>query len=92
MREVAKFTFLGFLQKDNRKTIFLSKGNEIILVKKGHKISGKYEVANITNDALTINLLNSSEQVVIPLMENKALVGGRESVPDAAEGRPSRRR
>jgi hypothetical protein len=77
MQEMAKFTFLGFLQKDNRKTIFLSRNNEIILVRQGDKIAGKYVAANITNEALTINLLNSNEQIVIPLMENKALVGSK---------------
>ena len=36
--EMAKFTFLGFLLKDSRKTIFLSKDQEIFVVKKGDKI------------------------------------------------------
>ena len=71
--ELVRFTFLGFLQQDNRKTVFLSRDKEIVLVKKGDKIAGKYEVANITNEALTINLLASGEQIVIPLVENKPL-------------------
>jgi hypothetical protein len=73
MEDVARFTFLGFLQKENRKIIFLSRNNEIILVRKGDKIAGRYEVVNISNEALTISLLQSGEQVVIPLLENKAL-------------------
>lgn len=72
-RDMAKFTFLGFLKKDNKKTIFLSSNNEIFLVKKGDRIAGKYEVANITEEALTINLLAEGGEIVIPLMENKAL-------------------
>jgi hypothetical protein len=71
--EMARFTFLGFMQKDNRKTVFLSRDKEIVLVKKGDKIAGKYEVANITDEALTINLLAGGEQIVIPLVENKPL-------------------
>ena len=71
--ELARFTFLGFLQKDNSKTVFLSRDKEIVLVKKGDKIAGKFEVANITDEALTINLLTSGEQIVIPLVENKPL-------------------
>lgn len=77
MKDVAQFKFLGFLQKDNRKTIFLSKDNVIILVKQGDRIAGKYEVANISNEALTINLLNGSGHIVIPLVENRALGGNR---------------
>ena len=71
--EMARFTFLGFLQKDNRKTVFLSRDKELILVKKGDKIAGKYEVANITDEALTINLPAGGGQFVIPLVENKPL-------------------
>ena len=73
MEDVARFTFLGFLQKENRKIIFLSRDNEITLVRKGDKIAGKYEVASITDEALTINLPATGEQIVVPLMENKAL-------------------
>ena len=72
--EMAKFTFLGFLKKDNKKTIFLHKDNEIILVKKGDKIANKYEVTNITDDVLTINSISGGGQIVIPLVENMPLV------------------
>ncbi len=72
--EMAKFTFLGFLKKDNRKTIFLHKDNEIILVKKGDRIANKYEVTNITDDVLTINSISGGGQIVIPLVENMPLV------------------
>lgn len=71
---LAKFTFLGFLNKDNRKTIFLSKDNEIFLVKKGDKIANNYEVTNISDDALTINSLAGGGQIIIPLVENMPLI------------------
>jgi hypothetical protein len=73
MEEVGRFTFLGFLLKENRKTIFLSSDNQIILVRKGDKIAGKYEVASITDEALTISLSATGEQITVPLMENRAL-------------------
>jgi len=73
-QEMAKFTFLGFLKKDNRKTIFLSKDNEIFLVKKGDKIANSYEVMNITDDVLTINSVSGRGQIVIPLVENRPLI------------------
>lgn len=72
-REMAKFTFLGFLKKDNKKTIFLSSGKEIFLVKRGDTIAGKYEVSNLTDEALTIHPLGEEGEIVIPLVENRAL-------------------
>jgi len=84
MEDVGRFTFLGYLQKENRRTIFLSRDNEIILVKKGDKIAGKYEVAAISEEMLTINLLQGGEQIVIPLQQNRALGRG----PAPGGGRP----
>ena len=81
MEDMARYTYLGYIQKGNRKTIFLTRDNEIILVKKGDKIAGKYEVTTISDDALTINLLQNGEQIVIPLMENRALAQAPMSMP-----------
>lgn len=72
--DLARFTFMGFLQKDNQKTIFLSKDKEIFVIKKGDKLAGKYEAANITDEALTIRVLQDGGEIVIPLLENKALI------------------
>ncbi len=71
--ELAKFTFLGFLQKDKRKIIFLSRDKEIILVKKGDIFAGRYEASSITDQALTIRVTDTGEEMVIPLMEYAAL-------------------
>jgi len=71
--EMAKFTFLGFLLKDHRKTIFLSKDQEIFVVKKGDKIANKYEITNISDEAMTIHPASGSGEIVIPLMENMPL-------------------
>jgi hypothetical protein len=73
-REIAKFTFLGFLKKDNRKTIFLAKDNEIFLVKKGDRLANNYEVTKITDDMLIINSIAGGGQIVIPLVENMPLI------------------
>jgi len=71
--ELAKFTFLGFLQKDKRKIIFLSRDKEIILVKKGDVFAGRYEASSITDQVLTIRVTDTGEEIVIPLMEYAAL-------------------
>jgi hypothetical protein len=73
VNEMAKFTFLGFLLKDDRKTVFLQKNNEIFVVKTGDRIDNKYVVANIGNDALTIDSTSGGGQIVIPLIENQPL-------------------
>jgi hypothetical protein len=84
MEEVGQFAFLGYLQKDNLRTVFLTKNNQIFLVKKGDKIAGRYEVADITENMLTISLAQGGEQVVIPLQQNRPLTRG--TVP-AGRGR-----
>jgi hypothetical protein len=81
MEEVGQFAFLGYLQKENRRTVFLTKNNEIILVKKGDKIVGKYEVADISENMMTIALEPGGEQVAIPLQQNRPL--GRGGAPTA---------
>jgi len=76
-RDLATFTFLGFLKKENRKTIFLSNGKEIFVVKKGDKISGRYDVTSLTDEALTILSLQDGGEIVIPLVENRPLAAPR---------------
>jgi hypothetical protein len=70
---LARFVFLGYLKKDNRKTIFLSKDKDIILVRKGDRFAGKYEARSITDQALTIFATDTNEEIVIPLLENQPL-------------------
>jgi hypothetical protein len=72
-QEIGRFIFLGFLKKDGQKTIFLSRDNQIYLVKKGDKLAGKYEVASLTDEALTIRMQGDGGEIVIPLLENRAL-------------------
>jgi hypothetical protein len=72
-RDMAQFTFLGFLKKDNRKTIFLTSNNEIFLVKKGDTIAGSYEVTNVTDEMLAIRSLGNGGEIIIPLIENRPL-------------------
>lgn len=70
---LARFTFLGFLKKDSQRTIFLAKDKDIILVKKGDKIAGRYEAFSITDQALTLLVTDTGDEIVIPLIENKSL-------------------
>lgn len=76
-RDMAQFTFLGFMKKDGRKTIFLAKEKDILLVKKGDRVAGKYEAIDITEERLTIKALDGSGEIVIPLVEQKPLMAPR---------------
>ena len=73
-RELARFTFLGFLKKDNRQTIFLAKDRDIFLVKKGDTFGGRFQASSITDQALTILVTGTGEEIVIPLIESHSLV------------------
>ncbi|HEY5522084.1 MAG TPA: hypothetical protein VIK21_02760 [Desulfuromonadaceae bacterium] len=70
---LARFTFLGFLKKGSVKTIFLAKENDILLVKKGDKVAGRYEVTEISDQALTLAVTDTGGTIVIPLIENSPL-------------------
>lgn len=73
-RDLGRFTFLGFLKREQNKTIFLARDREIFLVHKGDVIGGKYETVNITDDAITIRQLDGGGDIIIPLVENTALM------------------
>ena len=70
---LARFTFLGFLKKGSVKTIFLAKDHDILLVKKGDKVAGRYEATEISDQALTLTVTDTGAEIVIPLMENRPL-------------------
>ena len=72
-RELARFTFLGFLKKDNRKTIFLSRDKDIILVREGDMVAGRYKAVSLTDQSLSLLVNDTGEEIVIPLLENRAL-------------------
>ena len=70
---LAHFTFLGFLKKGSVKTIFLSKDKDILLVKKGDKVAGRYQATEISDQALTLTVTDTGDEIVIPLIENRPL-------------------
>ena len=82
---LAKFTFLGFISKDNDKTIFLVKEGdktkdknqerEILYVKKGDMFASRYEAIELTEQALTILVTDTGDEIEIPLIESQSLKG-----------------
>ena len=74
---LARFTFLGFLKKGSVRTIFLAKDKDILLVKKGDKVAGRYEATEISDQALTLTVADTGDEIVIPLIENRPLATAR---------------
>lgn len=74
---LARFTFLGFLKKGSVKTIFLAKEKDILLVKKGDRVAGRYEATEISDQALTLTVADTGDEIVIPLIENRPLATAR---------------
>jgi hypothetical protein len=70
---LAHFTFLGFMKSGHAKTIFLAKEQDIVLVKKGDTIAGRYQATAITDQVLTLTTTDTREEIMIPLVENRAL-------------------
>ncbi|MDD2540672.1 MAG: type II secretion system protein PulP [Desulfuromonadaceae bacterium] len=70
---LAHFTFLGFLKKGSVKTVFLAKDNDILLVKRGDIVAGRYEATTITDQALTLKVMDTGGTITIPLIENHPL-------------------
>jgi len=86
-RELARFTFLGFLRKDGQKTIFLSSGDDIFVVKKGDRFGKEksFVITDLTPEKLTIRQDDDPRPIVISLVEQAPLAvlpGG----PSAREG------
>lgn len=75
-RELARFTFLGFLLKDGVKSIFLSANEEIFVVRKGDRFGNnkRFLVAELTPERLTIRQDDDPRPITIPLVEQAPLV------------------
>jgi len=85
-KELARFTFLGFLEKKGEKTIFLSFGDEIFLVKKDDVFGEEivFRVISLTPEELTIRQEDDPRSIIIPLVEQAPLVAS-ERIDDDGE-------
>lgn len=74
-RELARFTFLGYLEKEGVKTIFLSAAGEIFVVKKGDRFGqdGEFHVTGLSPELLTIRQGDDPRSINIPLVEQAPL-------------------
>ncbi len=95
-RALARFTFLGFLEKDGQKTVFLSSQDELFVVKKGDRFGGNQEffVTEVTPDRLTIQQKDVAGVITVSLAEEEALRPSFKGTgpPSAVSGRVQPRR
>ncbi len=80
-KKLASFIFLGFLESEKEKTIFLSKDGEIFVVKRGDTLVKKsatipqdYVVKIITDEKVVISSSDGSDLMEISLIENEPLL------------------
>ncbi|AMV72776.1 hypothetical protein JCM30471_12920 [Desulfuromonas carbonis] len=75
-RELARFRFLGYLEKDQEKTVFLSRDKDLYLVKKGTRFGDRQEftVGELTATRLVIQVAGDSRKIEIELAENQPLI------------------
>lgn len=59
--------FMGFLEKDKDRTVFLTRGDDVFLVKRGDIIEGRFRVAEITDTLLRFSDEVSGETASIVL-------------------------
>ena len=68
-QELSQFRIFGFYKSRGELALFMERGKEILVVRKGDRIDGVYLVENITPQVLTIRAENIDEAVHIDLGE-----------------------
>ena len=74
-RALGQFTFLGFLQKDGAKTLFLSSQGEIFVAKKGDAFGKQKEfvISDVSAETLTIRQGSGPGIITVSLKEQQPL-------------------
>ncbi|MFA5516516.1 MAG: hypothetical protein WDA20_09545 [Desulfuromonadales bacterium] len=81
----AQFAFLGFLQKEVEKTVFVSTGDEIFVVKNGDRFGRErqFAIAELTAERLVIRQDDRPQPITISLRD-----GGPAAAPERRAGQP----
>jgi len=74
-RELARFTFLGFLQKGEEKSIFLAGKNEVFIVREGSRFGpeNRFRVERVMAEEMLIRQDRETRPIRVHLLESKAL-------------------
>jgi hypothetical protein len=75
-QQLARFTFLGLLEKDGVKTVFLSKKDALYLVKKDDSFGGnnQFKVLDISDENMAISQSDADGLIDIRLVEEEPLI------------------
>jgi hypothetical protein len=65
--ELSRFRSFGFMRGKDEKVLFLERGKDILLIREGDRIDGKYLVKSITEKQLVIRAESIGEDVRIEL-------------------------
>ncbi len=67
--ELSHFQSFGYIEDTEGITLFLERGKQILVVRKGDRINGKYVVKDITTNELTLTAMDINEDVHIDLSQ-----------------------
>jgi hypothetical protein len=72
---LARFTFLGFLLKEQKRTVFLSQGETLFLVQEGERFgdNGRFKALSITPEKMMISQSGADGTIDIQLVEKEPL-------------------
>lgn len=68
-KDLSRFNVFGMYERGDEKVVFLERGKEVLVVRKGDRIDGKYMVENITEQKVTLTAKQLNEQVYIMVGE-----------------------
>ncbi|PLY02582.1 MAG: hypothetical protein C0623_03760 [Desulfuromonas sp.] len=75
-QQLAKFTFLGFLVKDQERTVFLAKRDDLFLVKRDDTFgeNNQFKVVSVTEEMMKIRQNDTDGLIEIVLVEKEPLI------------------
>ncbi len=65
--DIRRFTIFGIYEKNKEKIVFLEKEKDVLMVREGDRIEGKYRVERITDQQVVIKEENSNASVTIDI-------------------------
>ncbi|MBI5599566.1 MAG: hypothetical protein HY890_07485 [Deltaproteobacteria bacterium] len=68
---VREVKFLGFLEKGEKKTVFLGRGADVFVVKSGDVIDTRFRIGEITSTRLTVRDEAASTEAAVELIKEK---------------------
>ncbi|GEM_PF-2184280 len=70
-RSLASYRFIGLTTINGKKTGFFTKGADIVPVRVGDKLAGRYEATALSDEFLTVTSPDTGEQLRLPLLEKQ---------------------